>query len=98
MVKTIAELNTSLSAALGSPSNIELVLVKVLNATASGGATFAGNMTLTDATANIVLYTSATALFSGTALPSGPKNWTGYIKSYFTSTKEFLIRNTTDVQ
>ena len=98
LVKTIAELNTSLSAALGSPSNIELVLVKVLNATASGGATFAGNMTLTDATANIVLYTSATALFSGTALPAGPKNWTGYIKSYFTSTKEFLIRNTTDVQ
>ncbi len=98
LVKTIAELNTSLSAALGSPSNLELVLVKVLNATASGGATFSGNMTLTDATANIVLYTSATALFSATALPAGPKNWTGYIKSYFTSTKEFLIRNTTDFQ
>jgi hypothetical protein len=98
LVKTIAELNTSLSAALGSSANLELVVVKINNASASGSATFSGSNTLTDASGTITLYTSSTALFSGTSLPSGARNWTGQVKNYNGTTKEFLIRNTNDVQ
>ncbi len=97
-VKTIAELNAALDAPLGSPLNFELSMVKIMGATASGGTTFSGNKTLTDATGTITLYTATAALFSGNALPTGPKNWTGQIKWYGTTTKEFLIRNAGDVQ
>jgi len=101
LVKTIAELNTSLDAPLGSPTNLEGRLVRVLNATASGNPTFSGNNTLTDASGSIVLYTSASALFAGSALPSGSLTWTGQVKKYTTttsSTKELLLRNASDVQ
>jgi hypothetical protein len=97
-VKTIAELNASLDAPLGSPLNIELSLVKIIGATASGAATFSGNQTLTDASGTITMYTASAALFSGNALPTGSKDWTGQIKWYGTTTKEFLIRNANDVQ
>ena len=83
---------------LSAAGNLDCVLVKISNATASGNATYSGSNTLTDASGTITLYTSATALFSGTALPSGPKNWTGQGKNYNGTTKEFLIRNTSDVQ
>ena len=101
LVKTIAELNTSLDAPLGSALNLEARLVKVLDASATGNATFSGSNTLTDASGNITLYTSSTSLFAGTSLPSGARIWTGQVKKYVgatSSTKEFLIRNTSDVQ
>ena len=97
LIKTIAELNSGLAASLGSSSNLELVMVK-LTATASGNATYSGNNTLTDGSGTITLYTSATALFSGTSLPTGSHTWTGQGKNYNGSTKEFLLRNTSDVQ
>ena len=80
--------------------DIEYTLVKILNASASGGTTYGGSRTLTDATGNMSLYTSTgttTATFANDALPVGPHNWTGYAK-FFGTTKEFQIRNTNDVQ
>ena len=97
-VKTIAQINTALSLPLYDPGNIENTLVKVVGATASGNATFSGNNTLTDNTGTITMYTSATALFSGNALPTGSLSWTGYTQNYNQSTKEFLLRNASDVQ
>ena len=96
-VKTIAELNTALAAPLGSAANIEFTLVKIQNATASGGTTFAGNRTLTDATGSMTLYTASAALFGASTLPTTPQTWTGYLNT-FNSTKEFQIRNLSDVQ
>ena len=98
LLKTIAELYTALGLALNAPGNLELVLVKLSNATASGNATFSGNNTLTDASGTITLYTSSTALFSGASLPTGSRNWTGQAKNYNGTTKEFLLRNPADVQ
>jgi hypothetical protein len=97
-IKTIAELNTGLGLALGAAGNLDAVLVKIVNATASGNATYSGSNTLTDASGAITLYTSSTALFSATALPTGARTWTGQAKNYNGTTKEFLIRNTSDVQ
>ena len=101
LVKTIAELNASLDAPLGSPSNLEGSLVRVLNATASGTTynSNSGNNTLTDATGSIVLRTSSSALFANNPLPTGERIWTGQIKNYTpTSTKQISIRNANDVQ
>jgi len=98
-VKTIAQVNTAIGLPLGNPGNFELSLIKISNATASGFATYSGGtITLTDGSGSITLYTAAAALFSASPLPSGSHNWTGQAKNYNGSTKEFLIRNTNDVQ
>lgn len=97
LVKTTAEINSALSKSLGDPGNLELILVKVLNATASGGTTFSGSRTLTDATGTITVFTSSSATFSGDNLPTGSKNWTGYT-NLFNSTKQLRLRNPSDVQ
>lgn len=98
VVKTIAQVNTAIGLPLGNPGNFELSLIKISNATATGNATYSGNNTLTDGSGSITLYTAAAALFSASPLPSGSHNWTGQAKNYNGTTKEFLIRNTTDVQ
>ena len=87
---TIQQLNANLP-------DIEYTLVKIKDATASGGSTYSGNKTLTDATGNITLYTSSNALFANDALPADKKTWTGYC-NMFNSTKEFVIRNASDVE
>lgn len=97
-VKTIAQINAALSLPLFDPGNFENTLVKVVNASASGNATFSGSNTLTDNTGSITLYTSASALFSGNALPTGSLSWTGYTQNYNQTTKELILRNAGDVQ
>lgn len=86
---SISQISTDLS-------NIEYTLVKIANATASGNAVYSGSNVLTDASGNIFLFTSSTALFANDNLPTDASNWIGYAKSFGT-TKEFLIRNITDV-
>jgi len=92
---TIAQLNAALSSA---PSSFENVLVKITGATASGGTTYSGSKTLSDASGNITLYTASGATFAGTTLPAGSHTWTGYAQYYKGTSKEFIIRNTEDVQ
>jgi Family of unknown function (DUF5689) len=89
-VYTIQQLSDNLS-------NIEYTLVKVVNATASGGTTYSGSRTLTDASGNMTLYTSSKASFASSALPASAMTWTGYC-NFFNSTKEIQIRNLSDVQ
>lgn len=89
-VLTIKELEDNLS-------DLEFTLVKINRATATGGTTFSGNKTLTDATGNITLYTSFNAAFAGSALPSSRKNWIGYA-TFYNSSKEFMLRNLNDVE
>ncbi len=86
---TVQQLNASLP-------DIEYTLIKIKEASAGGGGTYSGNKTLTDATGSITLYTSSSAAFAAEALPTDTKIWTGYCNMY-NSTKEFLIRNTSDV-
>ena len=94
---TISTLNSEMAQPLGTANHPECTLLKIVNATASGGATFNGNRTLTDPTGNIVLRTGSTATFASTALPSGPKTWTCY-PQFFNTTPQVFIRNLTDIQ
>ena len=82
---TIAQLNAGIA-------NYENVLVRILNATLSGGSTYSGSRTITDATGSMSLYTGTTATFAGTTLPTGPKTVTGIALPY-SPTNEIKLRN-----
>lgn len=89
---TISQINAQLPA-------IEYTMVKIVSATASGSATYGGNNTLTDATGNMTLYTksgTSAATFANDVLLAGANTWTGFC-NMFNTTKEFQIRNTSDV-
>lgn len=88
-VLSISQINSNLS-------NIEFTLVKIINAIASGSVVYSGSNILSDASGNISLFTSSTATFANDNLPTDASDWIGYAK-FFGSSKEFLIRNTTDV-
>lgn len=94
--KTVTPVEMTIQDFNNNLSNIEYTLVKIKNATASGGGTFSGNKTLTDATGSTTLYTSYSATFASSPLPTVASNWVGY-GSFYNSTKELQIRNLRDV-
>jgi hypothetical protein len=67
---TIAQLNASFA-------QYESVLIKIANATVTGGTTYSGNKTLSDGTGTISVYTAPVASFSGSTLPTTAKSFTG---------------------
>lgn len=90
---TINEINSNMA-------TYESTLVKVLSATISGGTTYGTNNVLTDGSASpntITLYTAAGATFTGATVPTGAKTVTGIV-GVFNTTKQLMLRNTTDVQ
>ncbi|NNV55607.1 DUF5689 domain-containing protein [Limnovirga soli] len=97
--KTVTPQTLTVSQFNSAMPDIEYTLVKFVDATASGNATYSGNNTLTDASGSTTMYTktgSSGATFGGDALPTTAKTWVGY-GSMFNSTKQFSIRNTADV-
>ncbi len=88
-VATVAEI-------LANAETWESTLVKVENATLSGGAIFSGNRTLTDATGSIILYTRSAASFANEPLPTGTVNVTGILAQF--NDYEITIRNLDDVE
>ena len=87
---TIATINNNFS-------QYESTLVKVDNASFSTSGTYSGSKSLSDGSANITHYTTSSATFAGSALPSGAKSFTGIV-GVFNSTKQLSIRNLNDVQ
>ncbi len=88
-IVTVQQLKSNLA-------DIEYTLVKILSAAASGNATYSGSQTLTDASGNMTMYTSSTATFAGSPVPGGANDWVGY-GSFYNTTPQFQIRNTSDV-
>ncbi len=81
---------------LANAENWESTLVKVENATLSGGAIFSGNRTLSDATGSIILYTRSAATFANEPLPTGTVHVTGILAQF--NDYEITIRNLDDVE
>lgn len=96
-VITIGTLNTEMARPLNSPDHVECTLLKIVNATATGGSNFSGNRTLADGSGTVVLRTGTTATFASSPLPTGAKTWTCY-PQFFNTTPQVFIRNLTDVQ
>jgi hypothetical protein len=94
--RTVIPQELSVSQINANIFNLEYTLIKIVNATASGNTNYSGSNVLSDGSGNISLFTSSTALFANNNLPTDASDWIGYAKS-FGATKEFLIRNTTDV-
>jgi hypothetical protein len=94
--KTVIPQTLSISQINANLSNIEYTLVKIVNAKATGNVIYSGSNILSDASDNITLFTSSTATFANNNLPTDASDWIGYAK-FFGTTKEFTIRNTTDV-
>ena len=92
-VATISQINANLQ-------TWESTLITVQAATASGSTTYSGSNTLTDASGSLTLYTRSQASFASTALPSGPKTFTGVLSEYSFATipAQLSIRSTADVQ
>ncbi len=85
---TVAEINANLNA-------WESTLVKVKNATLSGGATYSGSRTLSDGTGSIILFTRSQATFSGAALPTGNVDVVALISQF--NDAQLSIRSLNDV-
>jgi DNA/RNA endonuclease YhcR with UshA esterase domain len=78
----------------------ESTLLKINGVALSGGGTYGsngGNVTLTDASGAMEMFTRSSATFSATPYPAGVVSVTGYL-SGFNGLPEINIRNTTDVQ
>ena len=94
--RTVIPQQLSISQLNDNLSKIEFTLVKITNATVAGGGVYLGNKTLTDASGSITLFTSSSATFANDNVPTDASDWIGFAK-FFGSTKEFTIRNTSDV-
>jgi hypothetical protein len=94
--KTVIPQELAVSQINANITNIEYTILKIVNATATGNATYSGSNVLSDGSGSISLFTSSTALFANDNLPTDQSDWIGYAKS-FGASKEFLIRNKSDV-
>ena len=99
--KSIAPVTVTIAALNAAFSTYESTLVKIVAATASGGPTYGGTVTLTDASGGTLqLYTSngaTPATFASQSIQTTAKTYTGIVTP-FNTTKELKIRNLTDVQ
>lgn len=88
-VATVSEINANYNA-------WESTLVRVSNATITGGSTFGGNRTLNDGTGSITLFTLSGATFASSPIPSGSKTVTAIISDF--NGKQLLLRNLSDIE
>lgn len=89
-VATIAAINTN-------AETWESTLVQINNATITGGGTYAGTLTVSDASSTIDMYTRNSATFSGDAVPTGTVQVTAIV-SQFTNYQLLLRNANNDVQ
>lgn len=97
---SIAPRIATISQILANTGTWESTLLKIIGVTLSGGGTYgsnSGNVTMTDASGSMEMFTRSGATFSATPYPAGVVSVTGYL-SGFNSTPEINIRSTTDVQ
>lgn len=87
---------TTISDLLANSEAWESTLVTIQSANISGGTTYSGTRTLTDATGSVNHYTRSGASFSATALPVGTFNFTGCVGDF--NGLQLSIRALTDVQ
>lgn len=80
----------------------ESTVVRIKNATISGGATLGGSRTVNDGTGSITMFTQTASTLASTATPSNPVTLTSIVSEFSTSTspngKQLILRNATDIQ
>ncbi len=89
-VATLAAINTNVE-------TWESTLVEIQGATISGGTTYSGGLTITDASGTIDMFTRSQATFAGDNVATGTVDITAIV-SQFNTDNQVQIRNTNDVQ
>jgi hypothetical protein len=89
-VTTIADL-------LANAEDWESTVVRIEDVTLSGGATYSGTLTLTDATGNMDLFTRSASTFAASPIPAGQFTSITGVVSQFT-TYQLNIRNLADIE
>ncbi|GJM32244.1 MAG: hypothetical protein DHS20C18_12450 [Saprospiraceae bacterium] len=80
---------------LANMDNWESTLIQLKDVTLSGGGTYSGNVTVSDGSDEITLYTPATATFSGNPLPAGNAEIVAIVSEF--NIPQLIIRNLNDV-
>lgn len=93
---TITPRVTTVSNLLANSNAWESTLVTIQSANITGGTTYSGTKSITDATGSINHFTRSTAAFSGATMPVGTFNFTGIVGNF--NGAQLSIRNLTDVQ
>lgn len=75
---TIDELLTNME----GDQSLESTLVLIKGATISGGTSYSGNLTITDASGSMALYTRSQANFADSSIPSGEVNVTAIVSEF----------------
>ena len=93
---TIADINANFE-------NYESTLVKINNATITGGTTFSGTLKVTDATGILDLFTRTAATFAANSVPGGTVSVTGIISQFKSATTtgngyQISIRDPNDIK
>lgn len=90
--KSVQPLTMTIAALHKRFAELESVLVKIADAKITTPGEYGGNKTLKDATGTIILYTSNSAAFANTPVPTITKSFQGIVTPYDTI-KELKIRN-----
>ncbi len=77
-------------------SKHESTLIKIENATLTGGSKYSDNIKVKDASGEVSMFTLNAATFSGASLPTGTVSVTAIV-SEFTSGKQLNIRSAADI-
>lgn len=85
----------TISEILANAEAWESTLVEVKEATISGGSTYNGNLTVTDASGSISMFTRGAASFSGAPVPGGSTDIVAVVSEF--NSPQIIIRNLDDV-
>lgn len=85
----------TISEILANAEAWESTLVEIKGATITGGNTYNGNLTVTDASGSISMFTRGAASFSGAPVPAGTTDLVAVVSEF--NDPQVLIRNLDDV-
>lgn len=85
----------TISEILANAEAWESTLVEVKEATITGGSTYNGNLTVTDASGSISMFTRGAASFSGAPVPGGSTDIIAVVSEF--NSPQIVIRNLDDV-
>ena len=93
---TVSPAKVSINDLLNNIETYESTLVKLVDVTITGGATYNGTLTVSDGTHNIDLYTRSASTFSSSPVPAGTVTVTAIASQY--NDAQLIIRGTNDVE
>ncbi|MCC7245373.1 MAG: hypothetical protein IT269_06815, partial [Saprospiraceae bacterium] len=99
--KSVTPRTATVAEVLANHDAWESSLVRISNATVTPAGTLSGNKTVNDGTANITMFTSGSATFSGSTTPAGPVTLTLIVTEFVsnnTPVKQVALRNLNDIQ